>query len=186
MQENLPQVCQTRAENIILITFFKIFRLTESSIQSNARVVPIYWHTWRHYGVMSLWWVTVCLSQYLCLKVLIEKSMGWTVHQQATWGWSVRGLNPMPTMMTSSNENIFLVIGPLRGVSNGHRWISLTNASEEELWCFLWSAPKQTVEQTIKGSFPVIQTLIINAWSLDPLREALSKSSKLIIKCWTI
>ena len=54
-----------------------------------------------------------------------------------------------PAMMTSSNGNIFRVTGPLWGESTGHRWIPLTKASDVELWCFLWSAPKQTVEQTI-------------------------------------
>ena len=43
-------------------------------------------------------------------------------------------------MMTSSNENIFLVTGPLCGKFTGHRWIPLTKASDAELWCFLcWS-----------------------------------------------
>ena len=58
------------------------------------------------------------------------------------------------TMMTSSNENIFRVTGPLWGKSSGHRWIPLTDASDEELWCVLWSAPEQTAEQTIET--PVI------------------------------
>ena len=31
----------------------------------------------------------------------------------------------------------------------GHRWIPLAEASDAELWCFLWSAPEQTVEQTL-------------------------------------
>ena len=54
-------------------------------------------------------------------------------------------------MMASSNENIFRVTGPLWGESTeGH----LTKVSEAELWCFLWSAPEQTVEQTIET--PVI------------------------------
>ena len=57
-------------------------------------------------------------------------------------------------MMTSSNGNIFLVIGPLRGESTSHRWISLTMASDAELWCSFWSAPEQTAEQTIE--IPVI------------------------------
>ena len=30
------------------------------------------------------------------------------------------------------------------------RWIPLTMASHAELWCFLWSAPEQTIEQTIE------------------------------------
>ena len=45
-------------------------------------------------------------------------------------------------MMTSSNGNIFRVIGPLCGEITGHRWISFTKASDAELWCFLWSTPK--------------------------------------------
>ena len=57
-------------------------------------------------------------------------------------------------MMTSSNENIFHVTGPLWGESTGYRWIPLTKASDAELWCFLSSAPEQTVGQTIET--PVI------------------------------
>ena len=46
------------------------------------------------------------------------------------------------SMMTSSNGNIFHVTGPLCGEVTGHRWISLTKASDAELWCFFyWSAP---------------------------------------------
>ena len=53
-------------------------------------------------------------------------------------------------MMTSSNGNIFYVTGPLCGEFTGHRWIPLTKASDAEPWCFLWSAPEPTVEQTIE------------------------------------
>ena len=55
-------------------------------------------------------------------------------------------------MMTSPNGNIFCVTGPLWGESTGHRWIPLTKASDSELWCFLRSAPAQTVEQTIEAA----------------------------------
>ena len=35
--------------------------------------------------------------------------------------------------------------------TTGHRWIPLIlKAGDAELWCFLKSAPKQTVEQTIE------------------------------------
>ena len=51
--------------------------------------------------------------------------------------------------MTSSNGYIFRVTGPLWGESTGHRWIPLTKAIDANLWCFLWSAPEQTAEQTI-------------------------------------
>ena len=53
--------------------------------------------------------------------------------------------------MTSSYGNIFPVTGPLWGEITDHRWIPLTKASDAELWCFLGSAPEQTVEQTIKS-----------------------------------
>ena len=53
-------------------------------------------------------------------------------------------------MMTSSNGNIFRVIGPLWGESTGHRWIPLTKASDAEPWCFLWRAPEQTAVQTVQ------------------------------------
>ena len=48
--------------------------------------------------------------------------------------------------MTSSNGNIFGVTSPLCGEFTGHRWISLTKASDVELWCFLWSSPGQMVQ----------------------------------------
>ena len=57
--------------------------------------------------------------------------------------------SPEMYMMTPSNGNIFRVTGPLWGEFTGDRWIPLTKASDTELWCFLWSAPEQTVEQTI-------------------------------------
>ena len=38
-------------------------------------------------------------------------------------------------------------------------WIPLTKASDAELWYFLWSAPEQMVEQTIK--MPVIWDAIM-------------------------
>ena len=43
-------------------------------------------------------------------------------------------------MMTSSNGSIFHVTGHLCGEFTGPRWIPRTNASDAELWCFLWSA----------------------------------------------
>ena len=42
-------------------------------------------------------------------------------------------------MLTSSNENIFRVTGPLCGEFTGDRWIPHTKATNAELWCFLWS-----------------------------------------------
>ena len=53
-------------------------------------------------------------------------------------------------MNTSSNGTIVRVTGPLWGESTGHRWTPFTKASDVEFWCFLWSVPEQTVEQTIE------------------------------------
>ena len=50
-------------------------------------------------------------------------------------------------MMTSFNGNIFRVTGAVREESTGHRWIPFTKASDAELWCFLWSAPKQRLSK---------------------------------------
>ena len=51
-----------------------------------------------------------------------------------------------PTMMTSSNGNIFRVTGPLYWQFIGDRLIPPTKAIDAELWCSLWSPPKQPVE----------------------------------------
>ena len=56
-------------------------------------------------------------------------------------------------MMKSSYDNIFRVTGPLCGEFTGQWWIPFTKASDAELWCFLWSAPEQTVE---RNETPVI------------------------------
>ena len=73
--------------------------------------------------------------------------------------------------MTSSNGNIFRVTGPLWGKFTCHRWIPLTKASDAELWGFLWSAPEQTIEQTIEtiwDAFSLIMTSLMQprcCWS---------------------
>ena len=61
-------------------------------------------------------------------------------------------------MMTSSNGNIFRITDPLWGESTGQRRIPLTKATDAYLWCFLWSAHEQTVEQVIET--PVIWDVI--------------------------
>ena len=54
------------------------------------------------------------------------------------------------TIMTSWNGNIFRVTGPLCGEFTGHRWIPLTKATDAEHWCFLWSAPQQTLNNELR------------------------------------
>ena len=53
-------------------------------------------------------------------------------------------------IMTSSNGNIFHVTSLQSREFTGHRWIPYTKASDAELWCFLWSAPEPTGEQTME------------------------------------
>ena len=62
-------------------------------------------------------------------------------------------------MMTSSNGSIFRVTGSLRGESTGNRWIPLTKASDAELYCFIWFALEQMVEQTTET--PMIWDVIV-------------------------
>ena len=61
------------------------------------------------------------------------------------WGF-MRSPQTFCIMMTSPKWNIFRVTGLLCGEFTGYRWIPRTKASDLELWCFLWSAPQQTVE----------------------------------------
>ena len=46
-------------------------------------------------------------------------------------------------------ETFSALLAFVRGTT-GDRWIPLTEASDAELWCFLWSAPEHTVDQTIE------------------------------------
>ena len=66
------------------------------------------------------------------------------------WRQRYRYVNFPLNMMTY----LFRVTGPLCGEFTGHQWIPLPKASDAELWCFIWFAPEQTVEQTTKT--PVI------------------------------
>ena len=77
------------------------------------------------------------------------KSTSCSTRQPFSCLWLVNNTHNLPRtkrMMTTSNGNIFRVTGPLCGEFTGHRWIPLTKASDAELWCFLRSAPEQTVE----------------------------------------
>ena len=54
-------------------------------------------------------------------------------------------------MMTSSNGNVFRVTGNLGGEFTGRRWIPHIKASDAELWCFLWFAPKKGLSKQSWG-----------------------------------
>ena len=65
-----------------------------------------------------------------------------TVLPATTLTLSVNGSSKSNGMVTSSDGYIFRVTGPLCGEFTGHRWIPRTEASDAELWIFLWLAPE--------------------------------------------
>ena len=90
-------------------------------------------------------WVCCVLSCYVLLFIDHVASVWFIYHiLHGHWHWHDDVIK----------WDIFRVTGPLWGESTGHRWITLTKTSDAELWCFLWSAPEQTYEQTIET--PVI------------------------------
>ena len=68
------------------------------------------------------------------------------------------GADHLPSYVTPFNINI-LKFGQAVSQWLSHRWIPITKASDAEVWNCLWSAPEQTVEQTIKT--PVIWYAIV-------------------------
>ena len=105
-------------------------------------------------------------KKYFCYKMV----------RYGIWYWCIVGfVNKVIFVVTWGNTNYIIDVikrkhfcgtGPLRGESTGHRWIPLSKASDVELWCFLRSAPKQTVEQSIET--PVIwDTIVLNMTSLQ-------------------
>ena len=87
--------------------------------------------------------------------------------------------------MTSLNENIFCITGPLWGKSTGCQWIPLTKASDAKLGCFLWSAPEQMVDQTIEMQviWNAIALIMISLWCfMSPLRTENFQISRLYIQ----
>ena len=83
-------------------------------------------------------WRTLCILIQISLKFVPEGS--------------VNNTSALVHMMMYSNVNILHITGLLWGESTSDRWIPLTKASDRDVWFFLWSAPEQTVEQTIKSS----------------------------------
>ena len=79
------------------------------------------------------WRIYAALGGDECINVVIH------------WHWGNTLINTI--MMTSSNGNIFRDTDPLCGKLICHRWIPRTQASDAELWCFLWSTP-------FTGEFP--------------------------------
>ena len=95
----------------------------------------------------------VCLSLFLCYIPCTHTCVYviWNIKETNFIHMDSTGFEPMHlrnsfSMMTSSNGNIYRVTGHLCGEFTGHRWIPRTKASDAELWYFLWSALKLTIE----------------------------------------
>ena len=75
-------------------------------------------------------------------------------------------------IMTSSNGNIFHITSLLCGEFTSDRWIPYTKASDAELWCFLWSAPEPTVEQTMETPviWDAIVLIMMSLWCIWSIR----------------
>ena len=84
-----------------------------------------FWH--------KLWCIMVSNADYIFAHLTLQ----WPMKTASVKKW---------LMMTSSNGNLFLVTGLLCGEFTGHRGLPLTKASDAKLWCFLRSAPEQTIE----------------------------------------
>ena len=78
-----------------------------------------------------------------CSRIFLNANVPPMKHRQRPYCWYI-------SVMTSSDRNIFRFTGPLWVEAIGRRWFLRTKASDKELWCFLWSAFEQTVEQTIE------------------------------------
>ena len=93
--------------------------------------------------------------QFLGKPIDSKLSREYTKHKRLAW---TNIFNCKTIMMTSSNEKFSALLALCEG--NPPVTVdSLTKACDSELWCFLWSAPKQTAEQTIET--PVIWDAIV-------------------------
>ena len=114
MQENPPHVCQIGVKNIILITFFKILstRRKRSTVKREDGTNLLFVNmtsSWCYLIIGT--WITVFLSQHLCLGVQNERHMGKdgsaTSHACGTgpsrlpihpltgeWGWTPFSVRP--------------------------------------------------------------------------------------------
>ena len=154
------------SKTILKIAFLKSYQQfprTDASMINNEvyikdKLICDYISLWQESMKLNCEWLdnrkileTSCTKQWVLTLGRFTKSLD-KIHMQVnTMNWS---LLPFAKKTQSHDDviklNHFRVTGPLWGESTGHRWIPRTIASDADLWCFLWSAPEQTVKQTIK------------------------------------
>ena len=110
------------------------------------------WSVWPNFSVTCLETTWKWLQNLLYILSRIWRHWGYLTPWKNSQQWLPFEWDSL--METLSNENIFRLVGPLWGESNGHQWIPLTKTSDAELWFFLGSAPEQTIKQ-------IIETLVI-------------------------
>ena len=126
---------------------------------SNAENVSIWWRhhvlTPRRIFQCDITVVIVYITQHPILAVALLDKFGSRIYSYTDFLYfcfvyteyiKIDYMQDIIRIVTSSNGNISHFIGPLCGEFTGHQWIPSTKASDAELWCFLWSAPEQTVE----------------------------------------
>ena len=133
--------------------FLKIDALRMHAIRSKSHRIISYLHAaifGFNYKISTAYGVCLCLPVRVlifCAECLIGVMLYANQQKDLVLGEGVMDeRDSTRLMMTSSNGHIFRVTGNLCGDFTGHRWIPRTNASDAELWCFLWSAPEWTVD----------------------------------------
>ena len=136
-------VCSYRAQSNEICTYG---RMSRGSLSRLRRCGLPYLRTVRYDHCLksglfpvqgSNWWFLISPPDIVsigdCPYCVISNINVWSPVRRMLWSTST---------MTSSNGKIFRVTGHLCGEFTGPRWTPRTKASDVEIWCFLWSAPK--------------------------------------------
>ena len=118
-----------------------------------------------------------------CMHISVKKLCFLGYSSDAMWGLRDASIESVDSLVSSSSPKMeawSALVSAVVGVTvfgsvgsppaphqppptpTGHRWILLTKASDAELWYLLWSAPEQTVDQTIET--PVSWDAITLIW----------------------
>ena len=132
------------------------------------------WHSLNHKQlylhlrtIKNCWWDTICSVEYCCNCNLYTTSFHVFTSCVMTgvsiriaidpWCWYIYlNWSTSPTTVPTSCDHYGVIkwkqyprYWPFVRGTTGHRWNTLTKASDVKFWCFLWSAPGQNVKPTI-------------------------------------
>ena len=128
---------------------------------------------WFYVFVIRCWnivrWSHGCLPIFLGFFFhFCRVPVAWQGYDKCERGFTVmphgrRGVsNQQPSMMTSSNGNIFRITGHLCGEFTGRRWIPRTKASDAELWFFFYLRLNKRLSKQSWGWW--FETLSCSLW----------------------